>query len=97
MKQMEQYLKTGVGVSSISYKNEEGQPRLGGELQGKSDVPALFAQQSLIILQAHQKITAGMNMNSCSGKRNIQPNTIFYSVDNDSHILAPHECKNHLE
>ena len=50
-------MKTGAGVSEVSYKIEEGQLQLTGELQGKADVPTLFCQQSLVLLHAHNEIT----------------------------------------
>ena len=57
---MTRHVKTGAGVSSVSYQNEEGQPQLTGKLQGKADVPALFCQQSLVLLRAHNEIAPGL-------------------------------------
>ena len=88
---MTRHVKTGAGVSSVSYQNKEGQPQLTRELLGKADVPALLCQQRSVLLRAHNEIAPGLLLASCTRKRNITHNNISYSDDNDSHVSAPYD------
>ena len=89
VKRMTRHVKTGAGVSDVSYENKEGQPRLTGELQCKADVPAFFYQQSSVLLRVHNEIAPCLHLASSTRKRNITHNNISYSDDNDSHVSAP--------
>ena len=51
---MWRHVKTSAEVSERTYGEEEGCPRLGGEIQGKADAPSLFAQQSPVLLRAQK-------------------------------------------
>ena len=53
---LRRHAKTGLGISDATYGNEAGEPRIGGEVQGKGDVPSLYLQQSSVILRAHSSI-----------------------------------------
>ena len=84
------HIKTGAGVSEDSYQNTEGQPQLSGELQGKAGVPTLFCNQSSVLPKAHNDITPGLHLNSCTRNQKITHDNIAYSDDNDSCVLAPY-------
>ena len=47
---LERHVRTGLGVSEGHYRQEKGQPRLGGEVQGKADVPTMFVLMSDVLL-----------------------------------------------
>ena len=91
VERMARHVKTGAGISETSYQNEDGQPQLSGELQGKADVPVLFCNQSSVFLKSHNKIATGLHINSCTRERSINHNNISYSDDNDRHVSAPYD------
>ena len=42
VERLQRHVKTGLGVSVSTYQQEKEEPRVGGEVQGKADVPALY-------------------------------------------------------
>ena len=49
-----------------TYGQEPGDPLLGGEVQGKGDVPTLFMLQSSVLMSALESIAPGLHMDSCT-------------------------------
>ena len=45
-----------MSVSEETYGNEEGEPEIAGELQGKGDVAISYCLQSSITMNAHAKL-----------------------------------------
>ena len=80
--------KTGLGVSDETYGQEPGEPYIGGEIQGKGDVPSLFAVQSSILLEAHRRIAPGLHLPSCTEERAIDHNNAAFVDDTDGHASA---------
>ena len=88
---LRRHAKTGLGISDATYGNEAGEPRIGGEVQGKGDVPSLYLQQSSVILRAHSSIAPGLNLPSCTGKRAISHHSLGYVDDTEGHVSADHD------
>ena len=74
-----------------TYQEEEGDPRIGGEVQGKADVPAFYTLNSSILLEAHKTIAPGLCLQSCTRARAIEHNNVAYSDDTDGHVSAEHD------
>lgn len=89
VEQMKRHVKTGLGVSESYYKNEPGEPLMGGEMQGKVENPCLYSAQSLALLEAHLAIAPGLTLASCISKRVIKHNHVSFVDDADGHALAP--------
>ena len=87
---MRRHVKTGLGVSEETYGNEKGEPKIGGEVQGKGDVPSLYLQQSSVVLRAHSAIAPGLNQPSCTGRRAIKHHSLGYVDDTEGHASAKH-------
>ena len=58
----ERPVKTAAGVSKEVYRYEEGDIKLGGEVQGKPDNMQLWTMTSSILLDIHQANCAGISM-----------------------------------
>ena len=91
IKRIRRHVKTGQGVSEETYGQEPGDPMLGGEVQGKGDVPTLFMLQSSVLMSAHESIAPGLHMDSCTKERSIKRNNAGYVDDNDGHVSAEHD------
>ena len=87
---LRRHAKTGLGVSDETYGNEPGEPRIGGEVQGKGDVPQLYLQQSSVILRAHSSIAPGFSLKSCTGRREIAHHSLGYVDDTEGHVSVDH-------
>ena len=70
---------------------------MGGEVQGKADVPALYALNSPILLEAHKSIAPGLYLQSCTRARAIEHNNVAYYDDMDGHVLAEHDSESPTE
>jgi hypothetical protein len=57
---MRRHIKTALGTSKKSYGQEKGEAEVGGEVQGKGDVPSLWCVQSDTLLRAHAMGAYGM-------------------------------------
>ncbi|KAL7502637.1 hypothetical protein ACHAXN_000568 [Cyclotella atomus] len=60
IKQLKRSVRTGHGVSEKVYKNEIGEPRIIGELQGKGDVALIYMMISSAVLDAHASLYTGL-------------------------------------
>jgi hypothetical protein len=58
----ERPVRTAAGTSIATYKYEEGDTRMGGEVQGKPDNMQLWTMTSDILLTIHDKICKGVTM-----------------------------------
>ena len=94
VERMKRHVKTGLGVSESYYKNEPGEPTMGGEIQGKADNPCLYGAQSSALLEAHLTIAPGLTLTSCTGKRVIKHNHVSFVDDADGHVSAPGNSEN---
>ena len=97
VERLRQHVKTGLGVSVRTYHQEKEEPRVGGEVQGKADVPALYTLISSILLESHKSIAPGLYLHSCTMARAIEHNNVTYSDDMDGHVLAEHDSKSPTE
>jgi hypothetical protein len=61
---LERLVRTGHGVSEVTYGNRRGSAKLAGELQGKGDVAPLYALLSSSIMDAHRTLYQGVEMPS---------------------------------
>jgi len=70
------YINTGLGVSARAYKNQHGQPKIQGEIQGKGNVASLWTMASILLLFAHAMLYTGLSLPSVVGKKGIKKKTI---------------------
>jgi hypothetical protein len=61
---LERSVRTGHGVSEVTYGNRRGTAKLAGELQGKGDVAPLYALLSSSIMDAHGTLYNGVDLPS---------------------------------
>ncbi len=66
---------------------------MGGDILRKTDVPALFTQQSLVLLKAHNKVALVFILQSCTKGRAIRHNNVSYLDNNNIHISVAHRSK----
>ena len=64
VERLQRHVKTGLGVSVKTYHEEKEEPRVGGEVQGKADVPALYTLNRYVLLEAHKSIAPGLCLQS---------------------------------
>eukprot|EP00956_Cyclotella_meneghiniana_P033092 scaffold93176_cov89-Cyclotella_meneghiniana.AAC.1 len=81
IQKMRRAVRTGHGVSEATYGNEEGEPEIAGELQGKGDVAILYCLQSSITLDAHAKLFPELVLPSPGGGRAIRKRNDGYVDD----------------
>eukprot|EP00956_Cyclotella_meneghiniana_P003485 scaffold4250_cov47-Cyclotella_meneghiniana.AAC.1 len=81
IQKMRRAVRTGHGVSEATYGNEEGEPEIAGELQGKGDVAILYCLQSSITLDAHAKLFPELVLPSPGGDRVIRKRNDGYVDD----------------
>eukprot|EP00956_Cyclotella_meneghiniana_P004437 scaffold5449_cov52-Cyclotella_meneghiniana.AAC.5 len=81
IQKMRRAVRTGHGVSEVTYGNEEGEPEIAGELQGKGDVAILYCLQSSITLDAHAKLFPELVLPSPGGERAIRKRNDGYVDD----------------
>ena len=86
--QMKRYPQTALGIGDSYYCQLDDEPHIGGEIQGKSDVPQKSNQQADIILKVHDRVAPGLCMKSPNLDREIKHNNIIYVDDNDGHVTA---------
>jgi hypothetical protein len=55
-------VRTGHGVSEVTYQNEPGHAKIIGELQGKGDVALIYALLSSTVLEAHATMYPGIKL-----------------------------------
>eukprot|EP00956_Cyclotella_meneghiniana_P006230 scaffold8106_cov56-Cyclotella_meneghiniana.AAC.2 len=78
---MRRQVQTGHGVSRESYGNEQGEPEIAGELQGKGDVAILYCLQSSITMNAHATLFPEMVLPSPASERAIKKRNDGYVYD----------------
>ena len=78
-------VETALGLSSSTYQQEDGDPHLGGMVQGKADVPQWSTQQSDVLLRAHSHLAQGLSLRNPPGTRAIQHHSISFADDTDQH------------
>lgn len=81
-------VETTMGISTGSYGQEKGGPKLSGMVQGKADVPQLSTQQSDIMLRAHKKQTYGVSINSPGMHRAIQHHSVAFADDTEGQVSS---------
>lgn len=86
-------IKTGFGVSSNTYGQEPGRPKVDGEVQGKGDVPSLWGNSSDTILRAHAMGAPGLTLSSPDGSRKINRHNVCFVDDNDGLVSADHDSE----
>ena len=88
-------VKTGLGISDGSYKQNPREPGMDWEVQGTTDTPSIFTMQTDVVMKAHKLIPDCLNIDSCDMKRSINHHNIAYADDNDGHATA--EESNHQD
>ena len=81
-------VETFMGMSEGTYQQEEGEPKLGGMVQGKADVPQLSTQQSDVMLRAHKSRCHGVTITSPGMNRAITHHSIAYADDTDGQVSS---------
>ena len=81
---LKRHIKTGHGVSKTPYCNMSGDAQIQGEVQGKGDVPGLWAMTSSTLLRAHQQLAPGLELPSVCGATAIKRNNAGYVDDVDT-------------
>ena len=71
--------------------------RVGGEVQGKADVPALYTLNSSILLEFPKSVALGLFLQSCTRERAIEHNNVAYSDDTDGHVSVNHYSESPME
>ena len=74
----------------VTYQKEKEEPLVGGEIQGKADVPALYTLNSSLSLDLHKAIVPGLCLQSCTRAWAVKYNNVVYSDDTDGHVPAEH-------
>jgi len=87
--QLRRRVETGLGVSDTTYGNRDGQPLLGGMVQGKADVPQWSTQQSDAMLKAHESLTNGLHITSPSLQHSIHHHSTAFADDTDGQESCP--------
>jgi hypothetical protein len=90
---MRRRVKTALGTSTESYGQEPNEPEIGGEVQGKGDVPSLWSVQSDTLLRAHEKRAFGMHLRNPNGTRSIKRCNTQFVDDDDGWASAPFESE----
>ncbi|NCG03282.1 MAG: hypothetical protein GWP22_07470, partial [Actinomycetales bacterium] len=85
---MKRYPQTVLGIGDSYYEQLRNEPHIGGEIQGKADVPQKSNQQADIILQVHDRLAPGLTLKSPALAREIKHNNIIDVNDNDGHVSA---------
>ncbi|KAL7552654.1 hypothetical protein ACHAWF_015884 [Thalassiosira exigua] len=90
--------QTALGISEGSYKQEKGDPRIRGEIQGKGDVPPCYVVLGDTILKAHATMVKGLEIPSPNGGRVMKRHNVSYADDNNGHVSAdPHSMEPVME
>ena len=85
---LERNVETSLGISDGTYKQEPGEPRIGGMVQGKADVPQLSTQQSDLMLKAHKSLSYGVDIISPGMHRSITHHSIAFADDTDGQVSS---------
>ena len=85
---LQRNVETFMGISKGAYQQEEGEPKLGGMVQGKADVPQLSTQQSDVMLRAHKSRCHGVTIMSPGMHRSITHHSIAYADDTDGQVSS---------
>ena len=93
IKGMKRRVRTGLGVSDDYYSEEPGDKTVGGEVQGKADVPTLWTATSSTMLKTHAALAPGLQLNSCTKQRSMKRHNICYVDDNDGQTSAQPESE----
>ena len=94
VEKLQRHIKTGLGVPVSTYQQEKEEPQVGGEVQCKAGVSALYTLISSILIESHRAIAPGLCLQSCTRARAIKHNNVAYSDDTDGHISAEHNSDN---
>ncbi len=92
--QLKRNVETALGVSEDAYSQLPGEPRLGGMVQGKADVPQWSTQQSDAMLKAHNALNNGVHINSPNMQREIRHSSVAFADDTDGQESRPTEDDN---
>ena len=87
--QLQRNVETALGVSEGQYSQVPSEPRIGGMVQGKADVPQLSTQQSDAMLKALITLVDCLHLNSPSTFRSIHHHCIAFADDTDNHVSLP--------
>ena len=97
MERLRRHVKTSLGMSVRTYHQEKEEPGVGGEVQGKADVPALHTLISSILLESHKSIVPSLYLHRCTMARAIEHNNVAYSDDTDEHVLVEYDSESPTE
>jgi len=80
----DQKIKTGIGVSKKSYRNQPEQPRILGEIQDKGSISSFWALIGSVFLLVHSSIYQGLKLLGVNGEVCIEKNNDVYADDVDT-------------
>jgi hypothetical protein len=96
IERLQRNVETANGVSAKAYRQVEGEPRIGGMVQGKADVPQFSTQQSDIMLKAHKSLTYGVHLRSPNLSRKIEHHSVSFADDTDGQVSEDTVEKMHI-
>ena len=85
----ERSIRTAAGTSERIYRHEEGDVKLGGEIQGKPDNMQLWAIESSLLLNMHEKHCHGVELKDPTGTMTSKRTGDAYVDDKDTLASAP--------
>ena len=76
----DQKIKTGIGVSKKSYRNQPEQPRILGEIQDKGSISSFWALIGSVFLLVHSSIYQGLKLLGVNGEVCIEKNNYYMQM-----------------
>jgi hypothetical protein len=89
VEKFERPVKTAAGISTATYKQEEGETRMGGEVQGKPDNMQLWTMQSDTLLTIHEQLCDGVTLTNATKELKSRRSADAYVDDADPIEAAP--------
>eukprot|EP01082_Thalassiosira_pseudonana_P016004 g13600.t1 g13600 contig9:10029-12311(+) len=89
VKSMERFVRTAAGTSKHSYKQEETDTPLSGEIQGKGDIMALWTLQSHTMLETHNQQCPWVMLQHAADDTVSERTIDAYVDDADNYADAP--------
>ena len=81
-------MKTGLGLSEITYKSINGEKMMPVEIQGKANVPQRSNLQKDQMIQAHTELLAEVELHAPDMKSKIKPHGLTFVDDRTGHVTG---------
>jgi hypothetical protein len=88
VEKFERPVKTAAGISTATYKQEEGETRMGGEVLGKPDNMQLWTMQSDTLLTIHEQLCDGVTLTNATKEMKSRRSSADAYVDDADPIEA---------